>query len=192
MSTLPLEISSTASCPDGSPILATTVPTSIPFSFKYVGCTRRGRDRESELDELACGANADRLVAVGEREEHRAGLGQLHARGELALGEGQPEGEVDAHHLARGPHLRTEDGVGIGEATEGKDGFLHGQVITRRPGRSAALRLATPRGSNPSSPARQPWRGVHPWPWPRRARCAMHAGWLRSRRPGRSSRRTAR
>ena len=64
----------------------------------------------------AAACDADGLVAVGQRQEHRARLGQAVAGRELALGEGQADGEVDAHDLAGRAHLRAEQGVGLGEA----------------------------------------------------------------------------
>ena len=72
-STLPDEIRSTASTPDrSSPTFATTVSTGIPLALEHRGGARGRRDREPELGEPAGGDEPGLLVAVGERQEHRA------------------------------------------------------------------------------------------------------------------------
>ncbi len=50
-------------------------------------------------------------------------------RGELALREGKIEAAVDAHDLAGGAHLRAEDGIDLGKALEGEDGFLDADML---------------------------------------------------------------
>ena len=55
--------------------------------------------------------------------------GQPVAGRDLALGEGQAHGQVDAHDLARRAHLRAEDGVDVGEAVEGQHRLLHRDVV---------------------------------------------------------------
>ena len=75
------------------------------------GGAGRGHDGEAEVGEAAGGQQPSALVPVGQRQEHRAPVGQLVADGRLALGEGQAEVAVDAHDLAGGAHLRPEEGV---------------------------------------------------------------------------------
>ena len=86
------------------------------------------------------------LVAVGEREEDRARFGQPVAGRDLALGEGQPEGGVDAHDLAGRAHLRAEEGVDVGEAVEREHRLLDRSRGRRRPAGAAAPRRAARRG----------------------------------------------
>ena len=81
-------------------------------------------------------AHAGRLVPVGQRQEHRAALGQPVAGRQLALDEGQADGEVDAHDLARRAHLGPEHGVGLGEAAERQHRLLDGDVVAHHRGTS--------------------------------------------------------
>ena len=90
-----------------------------------------------ELHEAAGRADPQRLVPVGQGHEHGALGRQPGARRQLALGEGQAERAVDAHHLAGGAHLGAEQGVGVGEAAEGQDRLLDRQVPAGAGGRSS-------------------------------------------------------
>ncbi len=56
--------------------------------------------------------------------------GKLVPGGGLALGEGQTEGGVDAHHFSGRAHLRAEQGVGAGEPGKRKDRFFDAHVPT--------------------------------------------------------------
>ena len=87
-----------------------------------------GGQVEAELHEAAGHVETGRLVPVGEGEEDRPLPRQVGPGGGLGLGERPPERGVDPHHLARRAHLRTEEGVGVGEAVEGQDGLLDAHV----------------------------------------------------------------
>ena len=65
------------------------------------------------------------LVRVPDRDEHGARARQAGAAADLALGEGDLERGVDAHHLAGRFHLRPEHGVDAREAGEGEHRLLH-------------------------------------------------------------------
>ena len=86
--------------------------------LERVGGAGGGDDPEPGLDEPPRRLDADGLVAVGERHEHAAAGGQPVTGRQLALGEGEPEGGVDAHDLAGAAHLGAEHRVGVGEAAE--------------------------------------------------------------------------
>ena len=73
------------------------------------------------------------LSRVLDRDEHRAGQGQLGAAAELALGEGDGVVPVDAHDLAGRAHLRPEHGIDAGEAGEGEHRLLHRDMVEMRP-----------------------------------------------------------
>ena len=61
-------------------------------------------------------------------------LGQPVARRDLALGEGQAEGEVDAHDLAGRAHLRARARVSAsGKRLNGQHRLLHRDVAAGRP-----------------------------------------------------------
>src|SRR6185436_16322576 len=51
------------------------------------------------------------------------------ARRDLRLGVGAAEIDVDAHDLARGLHLRSEDDIDALELPEGEDRLLDGEVL---------------------------------------------------------------
>ena len=99
-----------------------------------VGRPGRGDDGEAQIDEAAGGEDPAGLVAIVERHEHGALLREAVARGDLALGEGEAEGDVDAHHLAGGAHLRSQQRVDVGEAVERQHGLLHRHVPARHRG----------------------------------------------------------
>ncbi len=100
--------------------------------FQCRSGSRCGDHLEAECHEALCHVDPGRLVPVGEGEEDRARGRQPAPRCDLALGERQPERRIDAHHLARRPHLRPEDGVHPREPVEGQDGLLHRDVLRRR------------------------------------------------------------
>ena len=147
-STLPSRIRATASTP--SPLGRTRPPGSaagILFpahgrldlghhvcrpalrpASKYAAVPAVAGNREAQLDEPAGHRHARCLVPVGEREEDRASRRELVAGRGLALGEGQPEAAVDAHHLAGGAHLGPEQGVRVGEAGEREHRLLDADV----------------------------------------------------------------
>ena len=56
---------------------------------------------------------------------------QVDAGAELALGEGQREIVVEAHHLAGRAHFRAEQDVDAGEAGEREDRFLDRDMVRR-------------------------------------------------------------
>ena len=92
--------------------------------------------REAELDGTA--ARPRRPVALSRSARDRNTVpdgGQAGARRQLALGEGQPEREVDAHDLAGRAHLRAEQGVGLGEPAERQDRLLDRHVVADAPAR---------------------------------------------------------
>src|SRR4051812_27949596 len=64
------------------------------------------------------------LVALAHRDEDGALARHAGAAAELALGEGDFERTVEAHHLAGRSHLRTEHGVDTGETREREYRFL--------------------------------------------------------------------
>ncbi len=68
------------------------------------------------------------LSGVLDAEEHPAGKRQDLAGGQLRLGKGQAEILVDPHDLAGGAHLRAQERVHPGEAPEGEDRLLHGEI----------------------------------------------------------------
>ena len=103
-----------------------------PVALEEAGRAGRRRDREAELEESHGRDHAGFLVAVGERKEDRAVVRQLVAGSGLALRECHAERAVDAHDLAGGTHLGTEDGVDLGKAVERKHCFLHRDVASRR------------------------------------------------------------
>ena len=78
-------------------------------------------------------ANADGLglVAIVDRQEHRADARQRGAGGQLALGERHRHGVVNAHDFAGGPHFRPKDDVYAGEFVERKDAFLDREMCRR-------------------------------------------------------------
>ena len=98
---------------------------------------------------------AGRLVPVGQREEHRARVGQPGARRHLALGEGEAEGDVDAHDLAGRAHLGAEQRVDPGEAVEGQHRLLDAHVVEhahpadRVGGQQPLARAARPASGRP-------------------------------------------
>ena len=98
-------------------------------------------------------------------------VGTQVAGAELALGEGDGEVAVEAHHLAGRAHLRAEQHVDAGEAGEGEDRFLDRDMADagRLRGRSSAS----------VSPAMTRARDLGDRhadrPWRRRARCARRA-----------------
>ena len=96
---------------------------------------------------------------------------QLVPRRGLALGEGQPEAAVDAHDLAGGAHLRSEQGVGVGEAGEGQHRLLHAHVPPRSRAGAAGPRS---RSSARVAPGHHPGRHLG----------QRHAGRLRHERHG--------
>jgi hypothetical protein len=53
---------------------------------------------------------------------------QAPAGGDLRLGKGPAKVGVNAHHLARGLHLRPQDRIHVGKLGEGQDGLLDGDV----------------------------------------------------------------
>ena len=69
------------------------------------------------------------LSASLHRDEHRAGPRQPRAAAELALGEGDLEVAVEAHHLAGRFHLRPEHGVDAGEAGEREHRLLDADMV---------------------------------------------------------------
>jgi hypothetical protein len=69
------------------------------------------------------------LVGVAHRNEHGPGLGRTRARAQLALGEGDLERTVDAHHLAGRAHFRAQHRVHSGETGEREHGLLDPHMI---------------------------------------------------------------
>ena len=97
-----------------------------------VAVPRVGDDPEAEVVQLGGDADDRRLVGVGDREEHRAAVGQPRAGRGLRLGEGGREVGGDAHHLAGRAHLGAEQRVGAGEAVEGQHRLLDRDVVAAR------------------------------------------------------------
>ena len=96
-------------------------------------------DLEAERGQQPYRRQDARLVGIPDRDEHRARARQIGAAADLALGEGDLEGSVDAHHLAGRFHLRAQHGVDAGEAREREHRFLDRAVLNaRRP----SLKLA--------------------------------------------------
>ena len=74
-----------------------------------------------------------------------------------ALAKASGKARAHAHDLAGGLHLRTQGGVDPGEAREGQDGFLHGDVLQVAP---AGHPAGAPRDSS------QPGRPMSRSFWP--------------------------
>ncbi|MCY1537180.1 hypothetical protein D9M68_726680 [compost metagenome] len=68
------------------------------------------------------------LVLVLHADEHRAGIRQAHARGQLRLDEGFAEAHAHAHHFTGRLHFRTQDGVHARELHEREHGFLDREI----------------------------------------------------------------
>jgi len=85
-------------------------------------CRNQGKPQFVQLP-----SDIDGLRPVGrlDADEHLARCRQPRAGGELRLDEGFAEAAPDAHHLAGGFHLGTEDGIDAGELDEGEHRFLH-------------------------------------------------------------------
>ena len=81
--------------------------------------------RRDRLDDL-------RLVAVADRNEHRAAGRHRAAGAELALGEGDGVVAVEAHGLAGRAHLGAEQRVDAGEAGEREHRLLDRDVVVAR------------------------------------------------------------
>src|SRR5690606_34006936 len=77
-----------------------------------VGAARRD-DAEAEVVEAAHDRCHGRLVTVIDRDAYRAAGRYRPARGQRRLRERHPERLIEAHHLARRAHLRTEDDVDV-------------------------------------------------------------------------------
>ena len=92
------------------------------------GC--RG-NAEAELAKPAGDDDSSGLVAVGQGQEHGAGGRQHRACSQLGLVEREAERGIDAHHLARRPHLRAEGGVDLWEPVERKDRLFDRDVPVR-------------------------------------------------------------
>ena len=112
MSTSPARIASTADCAGrdslGSSKCLRTSSHGNPVAPQHLRRARGGQDAEPEIGEAFDGEDQRALVAVGDRDEHRALGGQRTVGGGLALGERGAEVAVDAHHLAGGLHLGAE------------------------------------------------------------------------------------
>ena len=65
-----------------------------------------------------------RLVLVAHADKDFSAIWQSHAAAELRLREGDTEGSVDAHHLTRRFHFRTEQRIDAGKLVKWKDRFL--------------------------------------------------------------------
>src|SRR5215475_3496657 len=65
-----------------------------------------------------------RLVNLAHRDEHGSLAWHPGAAAELALGEGDFERSVDAHHFSGRPHLRTQYRIDTGETREREYRFL--------------------------------------------------------------------
>src|SRR5208337_194081 len=74
-----------------------------------------------------------RLVGFPDRYEQGSRSWQTAAAPELAFGKGDGVAAVDAHDLARGPHLGTEHGIDLGEALKGKNRLLDSDMPDFRP-----------------------------------------------------------
>ena len=101
-----------------SPTLATTVATAMPSASSSAAVPEVAARSKPRAAKCAGRLQAGRLVPVGQREEDRPASREPVAGGDLALGEGQPEGGVDAHDLAGRAHLGPEQGVDPGEPVE--------------------------------------------------------------------------
>ena len=79
---------------------------------------------EAHIRKFPDGLDDARLVGLLDGYEQGSRSWQTAAARELAFGEGDGIAAVDAHHLARGPHLGPEHGIDFREALEGKDRLL--------------------------------------------------------------------
>jgi hypothetical protein len=81
----------------------------VPPQHRSCACGRQ--DLETKISEALHREDHKPFVPVGNRDEHRALGRQRPETGNLTLGEGGAESNVEAHYFAGRPHLRTEDGV---------------------------------------------------------------------------------
>ena len=87
-----------------------------------------GGDLEAARDQHLREQHRAGLVAVAHADEAQAARRQDHPGGGLRLGIGLAEGVPGAHDFARGFHLRTQDGIGLGELDEREHRLLHREV----------------------------------------------------------------
>ncbi len=92
------------------------------------------------------------LVVVVQADEDRPFLRSVLPAAMRGLREGNAEAVGDPHHLAGGPHLRTEEVAGMRELRERKDRLLDGNVF-----RPAVAGRPVPGGSAPPSASRRSW-----------------------------------
>ena len=92
----------------------------------------RGDDLETQLFQQLDRLDDARLVDVAHRDEHGSGARQGGAAADLALGEGDVEGAVEAHDLAGRLHLRAEHRVDAREPGEREHGLLHADMLELR------------------------------------------------------------
>ena len=109
MSTSPARIRSTT-LPGPSLNLPTT-SAATPLRRSTCAVPGGGQHAEAEVGQPLDREDRRALVAVGQRDEHRALGGQRAVGGGLRLGERRAELGVEAHDLAGGLHLRREHGV---------------------------------------------------------------------------------
>ncbi len=102
-----------------------------------------GLDAETEFLELARRFENGRLVVVGHGNEDRPFERQRRLRRLLGLEIGQAERRRHAQHLAGGTHLRSEDGIHLGEHVERQHDLLHADVRN-----GLALQLQVARASS--------------------------------------------
>ena len=180
--TLPPAISSTASPrPPPRPPWPPPWPPARPRPPERRRCPRWRRARSPGRRSWRAASSPAALSRSARERKTVPSDGQPVAGGDLALGEGQPEGGVDPHDLAGRAHLGPEQGVHAGEPVEREHRLLHRHVAGHRAGRAGPPRRAAPPGWRPPSPGPPPWPPARRWPWPRRARCGWPGGWPRAR-----------
>src|SRR5580692_10374373 len=97
-----------------------------PCSFECRGGTAGSEQPEAKLVKLFSERAKVSLVAIVDAEKNRAFARQPLSRSELRFREGQTIGSGNTHHLARRPHLGTQNGVHTAEFVEWKNRRFHG------------------------------------------------------------------
>ena len=146
-------------------------------------CPRSRRSRSRARRSGAPRRRPARLVAVGEREEHRALVAAARCpRAAWLFANAMPNDAVDAHDLAGRAHLGPEHRVDVGEAVERQHRLLHRDVAAVGRRAQQPFGRAARRASRRPSPAPRPWPAARRSPCSRTAPCGSRAGSPRSRR----------
>ena len=131
--TLPCAMSSTASdATPSSPTLATRVSTTRPCARRYPAVPSvAAMEKPSALKARATPSPPGLSRSASDRNTVPVS-GRRDPGGHLALGEGQAEGDVDAHDLTGRSHLGPEQRVHAGEAVEGQHRLLDADMVEHR------------------------------------------------------------